>query len=407
MQAPLLTTLAWRNLWRHRRRTVIILVAIALGAWLMMFTAAFSRGIIDQQLRDTLSNLTGHVQIHQPGYRDDPAIDNSMAVPGDALLAVLNGPAVTQWSTRVRLPAVVASERESMGVTLVGIDPERERGLSFIGEAVRLGRPLASSDDEGVILGRRLAERLATDIGRRVVIMAQDEHGEVADRGFRVVGLYSADLAATENAYVFLGRRTAQKLLGMDTRVSELALTAHLPEGVDALAASLKPHAFGLEVMTWRELEPLLVISIQMYDQFMIIWYLIIFLAMSFGLVNTLLMAVFERTREFGLYQALGMRPRAILGQVLIESSLLLALGLAIGDALSWLSVFALSDGLDLSAFSRGMETIAMPSIIYPALQAKDLLTANLLVVVLGLLASLYPAWRAARRIPVEAISRG
>ncbi len=402
----LLTTLAWRNLWRHRRRTLIMLFAIALGVWLMIATAAFSRGIIDQQLHDTIYNLTGHSQVHQPGYRDDPAIEHSMAPPDDGLRDALNDPRVHQWSTRVRLAGVVMSERESTGVTLVGIDADRERGLSFIGDAVVEGRTLESPDDQGVILGRRLAERLGTGVGRRVVIMSQDADGQVADRGFRVVGLFRASLAATENAYVFVGRHTAQTMLKMGDEVSELALMSGRPDDLAPLAARLKANAAGLEVMTWGELEPILVASLKIYDAFMVVWYLIIFLAMSFGLVNTMLMAVFERTREIGLYQALGMAPRFIVGQVLVESLILLLIGLVAGNLLSWFTVLALAGGIDLSPFAQGLEAFAMSSLIYPVIQAKDLVTANSLVIVLGLIASLYPAWRAARYTPVQAITR-
>jgi ABC-type antimicrobial peptide transport system permease subunit len=131
-----------------------------------------------------------------------------------------------------------------------------------------------------------------------------------------------------------------------------------------------------------------------------------VFAAMSFGLVNTLLMAVFERTREFGLFQALGMPPRHILGQVLVESLILLAIALVIGNLGALATVHALRDGLDLSAFAEGMEYFGVSPIIYPALSVGDVTMANTLVAVLGLVASLYPAWRAARHVPIEAITR-
>jgi ABC-type lipoprotein release transport system permease subunit len=404
---PLLTTLAWRNLWRHPRRTFIMLFAITLGVWFMMITAAMTRGIIEQQLRDTIFNLTGHAQVHHKNYRDDPAIEHSMPVPGPSLLDVLDGPDVKQWSMRVRLPAVVMSERESRGVTLVGIDMAREQGLSFIGNPVVAGRGLASVDDDGIIIGRRMAQKLETEIGKRIVIMAQDRNGDVADRGFRIVGLYATDLEATELAYVFTGLRTVQNLLGMKDEVSEIALVTASREGLEPLVEQLRLAAPGLDSKSWKELEPLIVAALKLYDTFMIIWYLIIFVAMGFGLINTLLMAVFERTRELGLFQALGMRPRYIVGQVMLESLILLAIGIVLGNFSAWLTAdVLLADGIDLSSFARGMEQFAMSSVMYLEIQARDLVTANGLVVVLGLLASFYPAWKAARYVPVEAITR-
>lgn len=402
----LLRRLAWRNLWRHKRRTYIMLVAISLGAWFMLFTAAFVRGMIEQQVHDAIFTLTGHIQIHQKNYRDDPAIENSMAAPDNSLRQALEDKQIHQWTTRVRLPAVIISERESRGVTLVGVDPARERDMSFIGEPIQIGRNLDSVDDGGIIIGRRMAQRLQTEIGRRVVVMAQDANGEVADRGFRIVGLYTTELEATETAYVFTGLNTAQKMLKMGDRISEIEIVTGSREKLQQLTSKLRSAAPKLETKDWQELQPLLVATVEFYDAFMIIWYFIVFLAMSFGLVNTLLMAVFERTRELGLFQALGMRPRYIVGQVMFESVILMVLGLVIGNLLSWLSVVALADGVDLSQFAQGLEQFAMPTVMKLAVTFQDVITANVLVIVLTLIASLYPAWRAARYVPVEAITR-
>lgn len=404
---PLLITLGWRNLWRHTRRTVVILFAITLGVWFMLISAAMMIGIIEQQIRGTIFNLTGHAQIHQPNYRDDPAIEHSMAAPTGALLGVLKSNEVKQWSARVRLPAVIMSERESRGVMLVGIDQAREKGLSFIGNPVVGGRGLESIDDKGLIIGRRMAEKLETRIGKRVVIMTQDKHNEVADRGFRIVGLYQAELAATETAYVFTGLKTAQKLVGMTNEISEISLMSTSREDLDPLVARLRAASPELESMSWQELEPLMVMALKLYDNFLVIWYLIIFAAMAFGLTNTMLMAVFERTRELGLFQALGMRPRYIVGQVMVESLVLLLIGVALGNLTGWFTTFViLADGIDLSNFAQGLEQFQMASIIYFELKADDVILINSLVIGLGLLASLYPAIKAARYVPVEAITR-
>ena len=402
----LLTVLAWRNLWRHPRRTIIMLATITLGVWMMLLTAAIMRGMVEQQITDTIANLTGHVQIHNPKYRDDPAIENSMSVKKSAIDSLLEDPEVKQLSMRIRLPAVVASERETAGVTLVGIDPQREEGLSFIANAVYDGRYLKDSGDKGIIIGKHLAERLETGLGKRIVLMSQDSDNQVADRGFRIVGLYRADLQATEMAYAFTGLDTARAMLKMGEQVSEVALVSNNREDLGGLAQRLKQKFPHMEVKTWQELLPLLVSALTLYDNILIIWYLIIFIAMSFGLVNTLLMAVFERTREIGLFQALGMQPRFIIVQILIESLILLSLGLLLGNLLSWGTILSLSGGIDLSAFARGMEWVQIGSLLIPLLHVKDIVISNALVIVLGLIASLYPAVRAARAVPVEAITR-
>ena len=403
----LLTTLGWRNLWRHPRRTFVILFAIILGVWFMVISAGMMIGIVEQQLKDTIFNLTGHAQIHHKKFRDDPAIEHSMPAPSKELLAVLNNNEVKKWSSRIRLPAVVTSERESRGVTLLGIDPTREQGLSFIGKPVVAGRALESIHDNGIIIGRRMAEKLETRIGKRIVIMMQDKNNEVADRGFRIVGLYQAELEATELAYVFIGLNVAQKLLDMGKDISEISLLTHSREGLDPLVTNLRVAAPNFESMSWQELEPLVVLAMEFYEAFMIYWYLIIFAAMGIGLTNTMLMAVFERTREIGLLQALGMRPRYIVGQVLMETLILLVIGVAIGNLLGWFTTdVILVNGIDLSAFAKGTEQFNMSSTMILTLRTEDLIQINILVILLGLLASLYPAIKAARYIPVEAITR-
>lgn len=402
----LLATLAWRNLWRHTRRTLVILFALALGVWSMVALAALVRGSLEQQLETNIRNLVGHIQLHAPGYRDDPVIEHRFPPPGPALRDVLDAPPVAAWAARVRVPAVVSSERESAGVTLVGIDPVRERGLSFIPEAVTQGRYLESADEPGLLLGRRLAERLETELGRRVVLTSQDVHHRIADRGFRVVGLFEAQPRAMEEGFVFIGIATAQHMLGLGDAVSEVALRAANRDRLEGVLGRLRDAAPELDVQPWTVLEPLLTLTAQITNVFLVIWYAIVFVAMSFGLVNTLLMAVFERTREFGLFQALGMPPRQILGQVLAESLILLALALVLGNAAAWATIAALAGGIDLSAVAEGMELIGVAPVIYPAWSATDLVAANTLVFGLGLLASLYPAWRAARYVPIEALTR-
>lgn len=401
----LLIRLAWRNLWRHRRRTALILLALSLGVWSMIVLAALSRGSLEQQVAKGIENLIGHVQVHVPGYRDDPVIDHRF-VPPPALIEVLRQRPVSAWSTRVRVPAIVASERESAGVTVVGIDPVAERTLSFIHGAVVEGRGLADADDDGLLLGRKLAERLETGLGRRVVIMSQDVNNRIAERGYRVVGIFAGEPTAMETGYVFVARRPVQRLLKMQDSVSELALITPDRRRLDDLVQRLRAAAPGLTVEPWTAIEPLLVLTENLTEVILVIWYAIVFAAMSFGLVNTLLMAVYERTREFGLVQSLGMRPGRIMGQVFIESLFLLLLALLLGNLLTGATLFALRDGLDLSAFAEGFDMIGVSPVIVPSLTTGDVLTANGLVLALGLLASLWPVWRAARHVPVEAMTR-
>ena len=216
--------LGWRNLWRNPRRTLIMLAAIVTGAWAMIFMTAFMRGMVDQMVRDGIRALPGHVQVHHPGFADDPSIATIIDPPSERLRAALGAPEVTAWASRVRVPAVISSERDTRGVTLIGIDPVGERDISFLADDITEGRNLESSEDEGLVLGRKMAERLETDLGKRVVVMTQDPDNDIAERGFRIVGLFESELEAQELGFAFIGEGTAQELLGIGEQMSEIAV---------------------------------------------------------------------------------------------------------------------------------------------------------------------------------------
>ncbi|MDH3274182.1 MAG: FtsX-like permease family protein [Gammaproteobacteria bacterium] len=403
----ILARLAWRNLWRNHRRTLIMLAAITLGVWAMIFMTALMRGMVSQMVADGISALPGHVQVHHPGYRDDPSIANLIPISDTELSARFENAGFVKWASRVRVPAVITSEYESRGLTLLGIDPDSERDLTFVDYDAVEGRFLSASDDSGVVIGKKLAATLNTEIGKRVVLMSQDPDNDIADRGFRVVGLFEANVQSFEENFLFAGKATVQKMLRIGDQVSEFVVLGDDYRDVDSEFAKVSQLVDGnVEVKRWFELDPYLGTMLGVMDGFVLVWIVVIFLALSFGLVNTLVMAVFERVREIGLMLALGMKPINILGQIVVESLLLLAIGLAMGSALAWATVQPIKDGIDVSIVGEGMDMWGMSSVLYPELLLSDVVLANVVVLLLGFLASLSPAWRASRYEPIEAITK-
>jgi ABC-type lipoprotein release transport system permease subunit len=403
----IVTILAHRNLWRNHRRTIIMVAAISIGVWAMIFMTALMRGMVNDMVRDGIRSLPGQIQVHHPDFRDDPSVNNLLALSDAEIHSAFSATDIDSWASRVKVPAVISSERESRGVTLFGVDPRQEQSINAIGNDIVEGRGLESVDDSGVVIGRKLAEKLETKVGKRIVLMSQDPQNEIADRGFRVVGLFKAQLASYEETLVFAGKSTVQRMLRIDDQVNEVAVTGDDYRNVDTLYTDVEI-LFGenAEVLPWQELDSYLGSMLKVMDGFVLVWMIVIFLALSFGLVNTLVMAVFERVREIGLMLALGMRPSSILGQIIVESVMLLVIGLLIGNALAWASVIPLRDGIDISAVAEGMEMFGAASILYPELEWRDVVTANIVVLTLGFLASLSPAWRASRYDPIEAITK-
>ncbi len=401
-----LLTLSWRNLWRNHRRTTIMLGAISVGVWAMLFMTALMRGMVDDMLHQGIRNLPGHIQIQHPAYADDPSVVNSIAAPTGELLATLERSGAERWTTRIRVPAVIASERESRGINLVGIDVEAEAAFSGIPDRIAEGRFLDSNRDDGIVLGARLAQLLETRLGKRVVVMSQDPQNNLSERGFRIVGIYRAETPSGEELNVYAARDTLQQLLNIEGRVSQIVLLGRNYRDIEPLYRRVRQGTPAeLSTRPWYEIDNYLAAMSNMMDGFVLVWVIIIFLALSFGLVNTLVMAIFERVREIGLIQALGMRPALIVYQILLESLLLLLIGLAVGNGLALLTVLPLESGLDISIVAEGMAMMGAGSVLYPNLTLYDTLLANAVVIILGILTSILPAWRAARLDPVRALN--
>ena len=407
LSAGILATLAWRNLWRNYRRTLIMLTAIVIGVWAMIIFSALMRGMLTEMVHAGLRVLPGEVQIHHPEFRDDPSVVNSIQQPTGPLLKVLNTSPIEAWTSRIKVPGMISSERDNRGVQLLGIDPAGEIALGFDTDEIIEGRFLESPDDKGIVIGRKLAERLETQLGKRVVIMSQDPDNDVADRGIRVVGIYRARLQATEELNVYVGRGTLQKMLKIDDRVSEIAITANSYKTVEswwpAVAAAAGP---DMDTQPWMTLDAYLGTMLSIQGTINLVIMIVIFIALSFGLVNTLVMAVFERVREIGLMMALGMRPQWIMYQVLLESVMLLGLGLLIGNVLAAATILPLESGIDISVVAEGLEMAGMGSTLYPSLAAQDMLMATGVVLALGMAASIIPAWRASRYNPIQALAK-
>ena len=404
MPIKVLLQLSWRNIWRHRRRNGMLFAAILVAVATVVLANALIRGWQVQMLETVVNNLTGHVKVLAPGYRSDPSIAHSFVLPKQYRPPLAPG-LLDSWTSRVRVPGVILSERDTRGVQLLGIDPAVEQTISFLGDVSLEGEYLQDENDRRVLLGVALAQRLNTGIGRRIVLMTLGSDGRNREAGFRVAGLFRASSSGLEKAFVFTGRRALQEMLNTEA-VTELSL--RLANNNDRLLArdTLRAGFAQQEVSTWEELEPQAARMFEFADTAILIWFSIMMTALAFGLVNTLITAVMERVRELGMLRAIGMRPSMVVLQVVVESLMIVILGVLLGIGLGTLLVQLLADGIDLSQWADGIQGYYMSSLLVPRLLFSDLVLVAVLSMVFGLLAAAWPAWRAVQLQPLEAMHR-
>lgn len=404
MPFKLLLQLGWRNLFRQKRRNFMLLLAICVAVAGVVVMNSLIRGFQFDMQEAAVANLTGHVKILAPGYLDDPNIEKSFTLVKD-WQPQLPDIEIEGWAPRIRIPAVIMSERETRGIALVGIDPERE-GISFLDKVKLDGDMLSGADDRRVVIGKELARQLETKVGRRLVIITQGIDGRNREAGFRIAGTFDADGKGLEKLFVFTGVAALQNMVDAQV-VTEVSIKVVSQLDEPLAQQALAERFADLDVFNWQQLEPQAAAMFVFADSAIFIWFLVMMGALIFGLMNTLITAVMERIKEFGMLRAIGMRPRAVVVQVVMESTLIMLVGVAAGTLIGWLLVLWLADGgIDLSAYAQGVELAGMRSVLMPRLLVEDLVLVSSLSLVFGVLAALYPARRAVKINPLEALRR-
>jgi ABC-type lipoprotein release transport system permease subunit len=396
--------LALRGLGRQPRRSGIVLAAVAIGLGSLLLAMALQYGLVAQMAETAIRTEIGDLQAHASGWRDTAPLEERM--PEAASLAALERAALLVGvAPRLRGEALAQSPRASVGVRVLGVDPTREQSVStlsqFVIEGAWLGEP------RRIVIGAGLARRLRAGVGDKIVLAVQDARGDLTGEALRIGGIVRAPSRELDESVAVLRLDDAQRLFATPGGISELAFTARDSQRLEApraeVAAALGP---GVRVETWRELEPLLDTMIALFDQMGWVIYAAIFVAMAFGIANVLLMSVLERTREIGVLLAIGMPPARMVAIVVAESVVLVALGVGLGFALGFAAIFALRDGIDLSAFSDGLRALGVPARLVPVARRGDVWAPMAVAGATALLASLWPAIRAVRTRPAEALRR-
>ena len=402
-----LLKMAWLNLWRNPRRTAILLCAMAAGLVGILFSIAFVRGWTHQMLEDAVGTYEGHIKILAAGYNENPVIEHHFADSDRITAALADDPRVRGWVRRIAVQGLLSTADHSLVVTIIGTDPRRERDVSTAARALYAGQFLDADRPGEILIGRDLSEKIQKGLGKKVVLMSQQLGGEIGTSANRVTGLYDSGSGAYNESHAYVTLAEAQRMLSLEGRITEIAVMLRDIGLSDVVAADLRARINdpSIEVLAWPQRLPYVRETLKMMDQYSWPYYAIFYIAMAFGIVNTMMMSIGERTHEIGVLRAVGMTRTRLMGMILLESLLIavvaVAAGLALGAGLvTWFAV----RGIDLSAFSEGLELVGMSHVIRPVLLVGDVAWACAGTFAISLLFSFLPAWRAARLVPVEAL---
>ncbi len=397
--------IAWRNILRNKRRSLILIVSIAIGVVAMVLTDAVSIGMMRQMLTNQIGADAGYIQVHKKGYQADPALKNSIADTAPVRSVLSTDTASCEVSERLRTFGLVSSAYNSSGVSIVGILPQKERKVTTVHNYMVEGTYLSGNPGD-IIISTATAEKLRVGLGDKVVIMASRLDGSVGSEACRIVGLFETFDSGFDQTHVYIPMQTAQQMLDAPGRVSEFVVNPTDTKRTETVAAQIESDLpAGFEVLTYKQMLPILVMQLQLYDQTIYIFYAIIAIALIFGIVNTMLMAVMERTHEFGVDMAIGMANRRIFTMILTEALYLGVIGTAAGLVVSFAIFIPLShSGWNLAMFSESLKSVGVGTTIYPVLAASSLINTILIIPLSAVIGAVYPALRAIKLQPVEAI---
>jgi ABC-type lipoprotein release transport system permease subunit len=400
--------MAWRNMWRNWRRTLIATIAIVLGLILLIFMDAAIRGSDQAIFGNAVRLYGGNVQIHAPGFRDKAShlpllpLDNADIVIEKAR----EQPHVVTAAKRINTGGMVSSREGAFPVSITAIEPENEAAVSLVAENITQGRFLKGEDENNILIGQELASLLDVTIGDRITLLGRRKDESMRQRTMIVVGIFDLGLGDAEKGLVYINLPVAQTLYNLRDQETEVAVTLDQVGQERELIASLQPELPNYEIDSFDTLRPEISQALATKGTFTAALGFVVLLIASIGILNLMLMAVYERTREMGVLAALGMKGRQLMGLFLLEGTFIGVFGAIIGCLLSWLLVQAVAQvGIDLS-YSEGMGdmTALMGSRLYPSIPLVNIIYYGIAVVVIAALASLIPAWQASRSQPAEAL---
>jgi ABC-type lipoprotein release transport system permease subunit len=401
----MLIALAWKNVWRKKKRSLIIIAAITFGLWGGLFSGAVMIGSMESMVETAISRSISHIQIHKPDYEKDKDVRNVIPDGIKILKQVRSVKNVGAAAGRTLVMAMAASPTSSYGVQITGIVPEDSRKITDIHSKIIEGDYFVTDRINQIVVGKKLADRLNLKIRSKVVLSFQDLNGNIAYVACRVVGIYKSSSTAYDELNVFVRQRDLFRILETEPIIHEIALRAEYSDHIDSVKAELVAQLPGLQIESWNDLAPELAYISETTALWSYIFVGIILFALLFGITNTMLMSVVDRTKEFGVLIAIGMKKWKIFSMIILETIFLSLTGGLAGMGVGAITIgYYNNSGIDLSSISTSLESFGVSTMLYPALPIAMYIILTIMIVLAANVAALLPAWKATHLVPSQAI---
>jgi ABC-type lipoprotein release transport system permease subunit len=376
-----------------------------IGIWAMAFGGGFMQSFLTSYIESSIRHETSNGQVHHPKFTEDYDIQFSIEDYPSILTFLQQTESVESVTTRSLVNGMISSSRQATGVKIIGVNPKEEALVTELNTLISDGAYFEGISSNPVLIGNKLAEKLKVNVKSKVVLTFQDIDGNITAGRFRVAGILKASSLAISESSAYVLKSDMNRLLNIGDNVHEIAYTTISGTDDEALANTLQAKFPNDKVESWKEISPALVFMEQWMAATLKILIIIIMSALAFGIINTMLMAVLERIRELGMLMALGMKRVKVFLMIMLETIYLATVGGPVGLLIGYATIAYLGKtGIDLTDYSKGLEAIGYDSILYPMLQPMDYMQIVIGVITTAFLASIYPAWKAIKLKPIDAL---